>query len=57
MDKLIIEINECIDKQNRNLLLRLLKSKASPFKNVFENYVEWYLAQLTQEKESKLVRF
>jgi len=38
------------------LLLQLLKSKCSPFKNVIDKNADWYLAQLTQEKESKLVR-
>lgn len=37
------------------MLLRLLKSKASPFKFVVDDNIDWYMAQLTQEKESKLV--
>ena len=55
VEKLIIEINECINQQDSELLLKLLKSKASPFKSVIDKNADWYMAQLTQEKESKLV--
>ena len=55
VEKLIIEINECINQQDSDLLLKLLKSKASPFKSVIDKNADWYMAQLTQEKESKLV--
>lgn len=55
VEKLIVEINECINQQDCDLLLKLLKSKMSPFKSVIESNSEWYMAQLTQEKESRLV--
>ncbi len=55
MDKLASEISECISQQDMGLLLQLLKSKCSPFKNVLDKNADWYLAQLTQEKESMLV--
>ncbi len=55
MDKISKEISECINKQDSLLLLELLKSKCSPFKNVIDKNADWYMAQLTQEKESRLV--
>lgn len=55
MEKLFIDISNCINQQDADQLLNLLKSKMSPFKNVIDSNADWYLAQLTQEKESKLV--
>ena len=55
MDKLTVEISDCINRQDLEHLLKLLKSKVSPFKGVIDKNIEWYMAQLTQEKESKLV--
>jgi hypothetical protein len=49
------DINECVDKQDTNTLYRLLKSKISPFKNIVDENVDYYMEQLIQEKESKLV--
>lgn len=57
VEKLSNEISDCINKQDVKLLLKLLKSKRSPFKNVNETNVDWYMAQLTKEKETKLVSF
>lgn len=54
VDRLSDEISECITKQDPKLLLHLLKSKCSPFKNIIDEHIDWYMAQLTQEKESKL---
>ena len=42
-------------KQNGDHLLKLFKSKVSPFINIIDKNIDWYMAQLTQEKESKLV--
>jgi len=36
-------------------MLKLLKSKVSPFNSIVDKNIDWYMAQLTQEKESKLV--
>ncbi len=55
VEKLLAEISDCINKQDTNLLLRLFKSKVSPFKAIIDENIDWYMAQLTQEKESKLV--
>ena len=55
VDKLSNEISECINKQDTRLLLQLLKSKCSPFKDINDKNVDWYMSQLTKEKESKLV--
>jgi hypothetical protein len=49
------DINECVDKQDTNSLFKLLKSKISPFKNIVDENVDYYMEQLIQEKESKLV--
>ena len=51
------DISDCVNKQDTNSLLRFLKSKVSPFKAVVDDNIDWYMAQLTQEKESKLVIF
>ena len=56
-EQLLDDISDCINKQDTNLLLRLLKSKVSPFRAIIDDNIEWYMAQLTQEKESKLVSF
>jgi hypothetical protein len=57
VEKLLDEISDCVNKQDTNSLLRFLKSKVSPFKAVVDDNIDWYMAQLTQEKESKLVIF
>lgn len=49
------DISDCVNKQDTNSLLRFLKSKASPFKTIIDDNIDWYMAQLTHEKESKLV--
>jgi hypothetical protein len=50
-----MDISDCINKQDKERLLKLLKSKVSPFQSITDKYIDWYMAQLTQEKESKLV--
>ncbi len=55
MDKLAVEISDAISKQNSELLLKLLKCNISPFNSIIDMNIDWYMAQLTQEKESKLV--
>ena len=57
VEKLLMDISESINRQDSQQLLKLLKSRVSPFKGVYDENAEWYMAQLTQEKESQLVSF
>lgn len=50
-----MDISDCINRQDKDRLLKLLKSKVSPFQVIIDKNIDWYMAQLTQEKESKLV--
>jgi len=50
-----MDISDCINKQDKERLLKLLKCKVSPFQGIIDKNIDWYMAQLTQEKESKLV--
>ena len=56
VNRLNLEISECINKQDVNELLALLKGHISPYKTIVnEANVNWYMAQLTKEKETRLV--
>ena len=55
VDKLNLEIIECVNKQDKDLLIKLLKSKVSPYKSVNDNNIDWYIEQLSQIKQIKLL--
>ena len=44
VEKLLMDVRESINRQDSQQLLKLLKSRVSPFKGVYDENAEWYMA-------------